>query len=321
MTDLSIIIVSYRGWQRLHKCLDSLAAFKGENFSTEVIVVDNNSGDNAIFETEKHYPQFRFIVNKINGGFANGSNLGARNSSGRYILFLNPDTVASEDAVGKLLGISRENSDFTIVSCKQINERGKESIATGEFPSMFNLTGLQRAIFISRKPLAVTSDPDMMQPDWISGSVVLMSRGTFTGLNGFDEDYWMYFEDVDLCKRNSNHNGMVVFCRSVTIEHNHGGSSRINLKTSALTKTEVLISKHVYISKNKEGTEKLLIQIFLVANNLISGAVTAIFGLVFFFIPKLFARSVIFARLVTYYFNSLFRLSWISPRSVNFPKN
>jgi GT2 family glycosyltransferase len=320
MTDLSIIIVSFRGWQRLYKCLDSLASFKGEYFKTEVIVVDNNSEDEAIYEVEKRYPQFRFIFNKVNGGFANGSNLGARNSSGEYILFLNPDTVVSEEAVGKLLEIARLHPDFTIVSCKQINERGKESIATGQFPSMFNLTGLQRAIFRSHKTESLPDISDIIFPDWISGSVVLMQRAVFNKLNGFDEDYWMYFEDVDLCKRNHDMDGKVAFCRSVSIEHNHGGSSRINLKTAALTKTEVIISRHVYISKNKAGAERLLIQVFLVTNNLISGGITAVFGLVFFFIPKLFARSVIYSRLVAYYINSLFTKSWISPRSVNFSK-
>jgi len=320
MTDLSIIIVSYKGWQRLHKCLDALVLFKGENFRTEVIVVDNNSKDEAIFETEKRYPQFRFIFNKINGGFANGSNLGARNSSGEYLLFLNPDTVASEDAVGKLLEIAREQPAFTIVSCRQINERGKESIATGQFPAMINLTGFLRAVFGRRIAEPVSSGSDIIFPDWISGSVVLMRRTVFQRLNGFDEDYWMYYEDVDLCKRNQNLDGKVAFCRSIAIEHNHGGSSRINLKTAALTKTEVLISRHVYISKNKTGTERLLIQIFLIINNLINGVFTAVLGLIFFFIPKLFVRSVIYSRLVAYYISSLFRRSWISPRSVNFRK-
>jgi len=321
MTDLSIIIVSYRGWKRLHQCLDSLVLFKGESFRTEVIVVDNNSQDEAIFETVKRYPQFRFIFNKINGGFANGSNLGARNSSGEYILFLNPDTVASEEAVGKLIEFSGKNNDYTIVSCRQVNERGKESVATGQFPSMFNLTGFQRAIFRKRKAGYISSQPGVISPDWISGSVVLMKRTTFNKLNGFDEDYWMYYEDVDLCRRDQDLGGKVAFCQSVTIEHNHGGSSRINLKTASLTKTEVIISRHVYISKNKKGTERLLIQLFLVTNNLVTGGITAVFGLIFFFIPKLFTRSVIYSRLVTYYVSSIFRRSWISPRSVNFPKN
>jgi len=320
MTDLSIIIVSYRGWERLHKCLDALVLLKDETFSTEVIVVDNNSEDPAIFETEKRYPQFRFIFNKINGGFANGSNLGARNSSGEYILFLNPDTVATGRAVGKLLEIARKNSNFTLVSCKQVNEKGKESIAIGQFPTIFNLTGFQRAIFKSKRPTSLPADNDILLPDWISGSVVMMNRTTFNLLEGFDEDYWMYFEDVDLCRRNSKMHGRVLFCNSVTIEHNHGGSSRINLRTAALTKTEVIISRHVYIHKNIPGAEGLLIQLFLVINNLISGVVTAAFGLLLFFIPKIFIRAVIFSRLVKYYLSSLFRLSWISPRSVNYPE-
>jgi hypothetical protein len=143
---------------------------------------------------------------------------------------------------------------------------------------------------------------------------------TFWKLGGFDEDFWMYFEDVDLCKRIRNINGKIALCNIVTIEHNHGGSSRINNKTAALTKTEVHISRHVYISKNKTGLGKLFIQTFLVINNLISGGIIALLGFVFFFIPKLFARTLIFLRLISYYTGSLFRLSWVSPRSVNFRK-
>ena len=131
---------------------------------------------------------------------------------------------------------------------------------------------------------------------------------------------WMYFEDVDLCRRIRNINGKIIFCNSVTIEHNHGGSSRINLKTASLTKTEVHISRHLFISKHKTGFEKVLIQSFLVINNLISGGLTALLGIVFFFIPKLFARTLIFFNLIRYYVRSFSRLSWVSPRSVNFIK-
>src|ERR1035437_9844314 len=103
MTDLSIIIVCYKGWSRLYKCLESLDSFSGTNFSTEVIVVDNKSEDEEILKIEKQFPKFRFIYNKINGGFANGSNVGALHASGDFILFLNPDTVAAEAELEKLL--------------------------------------------------------------------------------------------------------------------------------------------------------------------------------------------------------------------------
>jgi GT2 family glycosyltransferase len=321
MTDLSIIIVCYKGWSRLYKCLEALNTFSGATFSTEVIVVDNKSQDEEILKIEKQFPKFRFIYNNINGGFANGSNLGARHASGEYILFLNPDTVAAESELEKLLNVAKRNNEYSVVSCKQVSEKGKESIAYGPFPGLFNLTGFQRAILKGLKPETSKQAPDISFPDWISGSVVLIGHDTFNKLNGFDEDYWMYFEDVDLCKRIQNMNSRVAFCSFIIIEHNHGGSSRINLKTTTLTKTEVYISRHVYISKNKRGIEKFLIQAFMVFNNLISGGLMALLGIVFFFVPKVYSRTIIYYKLIGYYLGSLFRLSWISPHSVNFHKS
>jgi GT2 family glycosyltransferase len=327
MTDLSIIIVCYKGLERLNKCLESLSSFSGKIIKIEVIVVDNNSSDETIHEIEERFSKFRFIKNEINGGFANGCNLGAKNASGEFLLFLNPDTVASESEIEKLLDIARQNPEFGIVSCRQENEKGKYSISYGQFPSLFNLTGFQRAI-LSNRLLAGGSHiqdngrqtPHISYPDWVSGSVILIRCETFKRQCGFDEDFWMYFEDVDLCRRVRDINCEIAFCGSITIEHNHGGSSRINLKTTSLTKAEVHISRHVYISKHKTGLERLLIQIFLVSNNLISGGIMALIGLLLFFIPKVFSRTLIYCRLLGYYAGSLLRLSWISPRSANFKK-
>jgi len=75
MTDLSIITVCYKGWEMLNKCLESLDSFSGKNIKIEVIVVDNNSSDETINEIEERFSKFRFIINEINGGFANGCNL------------------------------------------------------------------------------------------------------------------------------------------------------------------------------------------------------------------------------------------------------
>ena len=327
MTDLSIIIVCYKGWGRLNKCLESLSSFSGKIIKIEVIVVDNNSSDETIHEIEERFSKFRFIKNEINGGFANGCNLGAKNASGEFLLFLNPDTVASESEIEKLLNIARQNPEFGIVSCRQENEKGKESVSYGQFPSLVNLTGFQRAILGNRSLAGGSRIPDngrqtphISYPDWVSGSVILILCETFKKQDGFDEDFWMYFEDIDLCRRVRNINCEIAFCGSITIEHNHGGSSRINLKTTSLTKAEVHISRHVYISKHKTGLERLLIQIFLVSNNLISGGIMALIGLLLFFIPKVFSRTLIYYRLLGYYTGSLLRLSWISPRSANFRK-
>ncbi len=318
MTDLSIVIVCYKGWKRLILCLESLDSFTGINFKTEVIIVDNKSDDNTYKQIAERFSKFRFIQNTVNGGFANGCNMGAGNAVGEYLLFLNPDTVASESEVEKLLNTAKQNPSYSILSCRQINERGKESIASGQFPGLSNLTGFMRALSGGQKDEFYDRIPGITFPDWISGSVVLIKRALFQKINGFDEDFWMYYEDVDLCRRVRNLPGEVAQCSNIKIEHNHGGSSRINLKTESLTKTEVHISRHIYISKYKTGLNKILIQTFLVVNNLISSGLIAIIGLILFFIPKLFARTLIFSLLIRYYCGALVRLSWISPRSVNF---
>lgn len=318
MLDLSIIIVSYKGWSRLTKCLDALNGFSCNNFSMEVIIVDNKSDDDTIFKLEERFTKFRFIHNEKNGGFANGCNLGSKSAEGEFFLFLNPDTVATESELEKLLNIARQNLNYGIVSCRQVNEQGKESVASGPFPHLFNLTGFQRSVLKILTPHSSSLSPQITFPDWISGSVVMIRSDVFRKIGGFDEDFWMYFEDVDLCRRVRNIQMEVACCRSITIEHNHGGSSRINLKTASLTKTEVHISRHVYISKHKTGFNKFIIQTFLVINNIMNGLITGVIGLIFFFIPKVFLRFVIFLRLMKYYFDSLFNHKWTSMRSVNF---
>jgi GT2 family glycosyltransferase len=323
--DLSIIIVNYRSWKRLSECLNSLSSISGSSFTSEVIIVDNNSDDGLIDKFEFDFPDFKFIRNKVNGGYANGCNLGSSIAAGEFLLFLNPDTIAKKVEIEKLLNAAKSNPEYFILSCRQIRSDGRESKATGVFPGPANLTGLQRALIKKFKRSKVDEkagiEGAILFPDWISGSVVMIRKEIFQKLNGFDEDFWMYFEDVDLCKRARNIGGEVAFFRNITIEHNHGGSSRMNPKITALTKTEVQISRHLYISKHLKGSARILVQIFLVLNNVLSGVIPAIAGIIFFFFPKIFVRTIVFAKLLMYYFGAFVRLSWISPGSVNFGEN
>ena len=198
----------------------------------------------------------------------------------------------------------------------------KESKATGSFPDLFNLTGFQRSLSSLLndciKKNTGPQDQDISFPDWVSGSVMLINRWAFQKLNGFDEDFWMYLEDVDLCNRIRNIGGKAAFFWNIMIEHNHGGSTRVDLKTTSITKTEVCISKHLYINKHKTGTERFFIQSFLIVNYLVTGALMVLPGVILFFVPLLFVRTVIFARLISYYVHSILRRSWISPRAIKY---
>jgi GT2 family glycosyltransferase len=316
MKDLSVIIVCYKGWEKLRKCLISLENLKSASFTSEVIVVDNKSDDGTLEEIKKRFSGYIFLSNDVNGGFGNGCNKGAMAASGEYLLFLNPDTESSEKSIADLLYTAKQNPAFTILSCRQVSYTGKESKAIGDFPEYYNLTGLMRSVI--RKNKAPEIEGDIIFPDWVSGSVMLIRKDSFGKLNGFDDDFWMYYEDVDICRRVVNSGGKIAFCRNITVTHNHGGSSRINLKTASLTKTEVHISRHVYIDKHKHGLENALIQIFLVINNVVTNIITGLAGLIFFFIPKAFLRFHILGNLLKYYLDALFNRSWLSCRSVNY---
>jgi len=322
MKDLSIIIVCYKGWGKLLKCLESLSLFKLINFSMEVIIVDNNSPDGEIHEIEKKFPGFRFIINKVNGGFANGNNLGSRIASGEFLLFLNPDTIVLESELLKMVDVARNNPDYHVVSCKQVNNKGKLSRDNNHFPSLRRLTGIQRTFAdIGKSEKSETNNNGISFPDWVSGAVMILGKEIFQNLDGFDEDYWMYYEDVDLCQRVIKTGGRVALCNGITIEHNHGGSSRVNIKTSSITKSEVLISEHVYVSKNFPSGEKIIAHVLLILINLISGLFLAVAGLILFFIPGIYVKTLVFQRMLKYYLGSLRSLTWISPQSVNYRRS
>jgi len=154
MIDLSIIIVNYKGWDSLKICLTALESFKNNKYSFEVIVVDNCSNDNQLSVFQKRFPNFHFFENKGNYGFSNGNNYGASKAKGEYLLFLNLDIIATESSVGKLLQIIKINHDISILSCRKMNNKGKEENICRFFPSFKTLTGLFRAIYkIKKSPL------------------------------------------------------------------------------------------------------------------------------------------------------------------------
>jgi GT2 family glycosyltransferase len=289
-----------------------------------VIVVDNNSADGMIDEFKSVYPAFLFINNHVNGGFADGCNHGSNFAKGDFFLFLNADTVAPEETVEKLLERTKANPGNFISSCRQIDEKNRISKAYGLFPAFGTLTGFERTILklFNRKkfPENMGTINNTIYPDWVSGSVMIIKKEIFRDLGGFDNDFWMYYEDTDICQRARDKKGNIAYYNDIEIQHNHGGSSRINFRTTSITKTEVIISKHVYISKHMTGTNRVFIQSYLVLINLIGGALIAIPGLLLFAVPEIFIRVHIYWRLISYYFVALKRRSWISPRSVNFDK-
>lgn len=255
--DLSIVIVNYRCWGKLADCLNSLTDTKG-SLNLEVIVVDNQSGDGKLESFAQEHPKVKFVNNGGNWGFACGCNVGAAASSAEDILFLNPDTLATPASLSQLLDVKRSNPDIGLLSCHQIDGNGNSQRAFGFFQRFWTTFGLTRAIvqrlFPKTYPSARMQQTELIDCDWISGSVVLVNRAHLESLGGWDEAFWMYSEDVDLCKRCWDSGFRVSYEPSVTITHLHGGSSRSSNETKAITKSEVIVSKHVFINKHSANS-------------------------------------------------------------------
>jgi len=256
---LSIIIVNYRSWDCLEACLDRLVE-ESEGQPWELIVADNDSADGRLAGFTARFPRVRFIQNPKNGGFAYGCNRGTALATGEVLLFLNPDVIAESGSIGILIETKRENPGISVFSARQVDAQGRTRKVFDMFPD--KLTWFRSAKFLLR---TVRPDryPDPRRPfsglldcDWVSGSVLMIGRDDFNRLGGWREDYWMYVEDCDLCLR-ARRQGMRVACSGdVRMIHHHGGASRQNFSVSVLTRTEAIISKHLFVHLNYRGPNR-----------------------------------------------------------------
>jgi GT2 family glycosyltransferase len=322
--DISIIIVNYRGWKALDECLESIDSISTTTFTFEVIIVDNFSNDGQFPDFKQKYSKFTFIENTGNNGFSNGCNFGAAIATGNHFLFLNPDTKLTLEALETLLQTAVSHPEIGILSCLQINENNVFYKQNNLFPALGRFFGISRAIFrkLNKAKLEkrFNTTTDLFYPDWVTGAVIFISRNWFDKIKGWNEDYWLYFEDVDICKKVSDLGGKIAVTRKATIFHQHGGASRLNVKTKALTKTEVIISKHVYISNQFPTGIQIYLQSLLIFGVLLEKTLLSIVSLFLFFIPKLMVNRLMLKNVSVYYFNALQKQTWISPRAMNYLK-
>ncbi len=252
MISLSIIIVSYRSWNRLDASLKSIAAQSMDDI--EVIVVDNHSDDGQAQEFISMHPQVRFILQDTNAGFAQACNRGAKEAKGSWLLFLNPDTVIQTNTLVPLLKRVANEPTWKLIGIRQLNDQGKDTHPHGLFLKWWNvwapMRSLERLIKGEKSSKQYLSTTPIAYPDWISGAFVLIRKNDLLELGGWDERFWMYFEDMDLSKRAAEKGWKRVLYNELVCTHSHGGSSRINPETKAITKSAVIISAIKYLKKH-----------------------------------------------------------------------
>ncbi len=221
--DISIIIVSFSCLGPLKDCLDSIKTQGGVSFET--IIVDNDSRDDT-----PHFLKDRKDICAVfpgrNIGFGAGANLAAKQARGRYLFILNPDTILPPDCLSMLLEFADSHPDFGLLSPLLLNPDGTYQISARKFPRRRDLfLGRGSPLFklgLSREKDAgyYTSIGEMPQQiPAVSATAIFMKTELFRDLGGFDERFFMYLEDLDLCKRISERSLPIWISPSVKITH------------------------------------------------------------------------------------------------------
>ena len=232
--DISIVIVNYNVKDFLHQCLTSIEKAK-HNLSIEVFVVDNNSADDSVDFLEPLFPQFKFIRSAENLGFPKANNIAIKQAVGKYILILNPDTILAEDTLIKMFNFMNNNPEIGISGCKVLNADGSFQVACRRgFPtpwaSFCRLFGLQK-LFPNSKLFArynqMFRSVDETYPiDAVIGAFMFCDAKLIKEIGGFDEAYFMYGEDLDLCRQAQLRNRSVVYYHETSIIHFKGESTK-----------------------------------------------------------------------------------------------
>ncbi|PIP26410.1 MAG: hypothetical protein COS71_00590 [Candidatus Moranbacteria bacterium CG06_land_8_20_14_3_00_40_12] len=219
---LSIIIVNYQSELYLQKCLASLFRFNpGIDFE---IVVVNNDEKEKLEKTKEKFPSVVLINSPQNNGFGAACNLGVRHAKGDLLFFLNPDTEVLSDNLSILLDRFVENKKIGVLGPKLVTMEGKtQPWCAGKDFSFWELIKNNFGVIASRK---IWESENETQADWVSGAALFVRQELFDKIGGFDEKFFMYGEDIDLCRRIREEKYEVRFCPQASILHLGGKSQR-----------------------------------------------------------------------------------------------
>jgi GT2 family glycosyltransferase len=206
------------------------AAIKG--LSAEIIVVDNSSQDGSCAMVKEKFPNVKLIENKENSGFSSGNNIGVKTAQGNYLCILNPDTVVGEDTFKTLLTFAEKQNNLGIVGCKLIDGNGNYLPESKRNVPVTKIA-IKKAFGNSKQYYANHLEVNEIgKADVFVGAFMLLKREVYNQVNGFDEDYFMYGEDIDLSYKIKKAGYQSFYYGMTTVIH-YKGESTLKDKTYA----------------------------------------------------------------------------------------
>lgn len=224
----SVVVVNFNAGAQILACLRSV---RDQECVREIVVVDNASSDGSTDEVEEAFPEAHIVRNDRNLGFAVGANRGIEAAGGRIIVLLNPDAVAQPGSIAALIGAVEAHPHAGIAGALVRNPDGSVQPTKRAFPSIRHaaMHGLLGLVWPNNPgtrayTLAGTDFAGARTVDWVAATAVAIRREAFEAVGGFDEDFFFFVEDVDLCRRLWDEGWEVWFEPGAVVVHEWGGS-------------------------------------------------------------------------------------------------
>ena len=233
--ELSIIITAYKKAELLELCINSIKKTTNLNqIDYEIIVVDSQTEESTIDLMNDKFPEIIFFKNKNNQGIGKLVNQGIAKSNGEYLFIINHDIIIKGSAIQELLKFIKEDKTVGLVSPKLINFDGRTQPSAFRFYSWKTI--IYRRTFLGKFSFAKKyldkfllkneiASGQIIDVDWVMGSAMMVSREAVDIVGGIDESFFMYFEDVDWCRRFWEEGYRVVYNPTITVAHYHGKAS------------------------------------------------------------------------------------------------
>lgn len=264
LSPVSIILVSFNDRRRLLECLASVRS-DPQAAACEILVVDNASTDGSPEAVRAGFPGVRLIANSDNVGFSKANNRGVAESRGAFLLFLNTDTLVPAGAIAALLERLRSDPSVGAVGPALVHRPGDYQVSFG------NRVGFAAQIFqkIVLNPLhkrALRRTRRERAVGWLSAACLLCRREAFESAGGFDERFFLYFEDIDLCFRIGEAGGKLLFVPAVEVGHEGGATTSSSLAVRAASRFEYRRSQSLFYEKHGSRISRRLLRASLRLN-------------------------------------------------------
>jgi len=259
---VAVVLVSYEAREPL---LESLGALASEPL-LETVVVDNASTDGTVEAVRARFPSVRVIANPDNRGFAVACNQGVRETRAPFVLFLNPDAVLAPGALATLVGLAESRPRVGAVGPRTRSANGDIQVSTGPDLSLWSEWRQRRLVLgVARRDPKLLAEAEALhavehQPDWVSGACLLVRREAFGAVSGFDERFFLYEEDADLCRRVRAAGWQVLFTPAAEARHAKGVSMA---RDPVRARREYDRSHRLYYQKHCGLVQRVLLGVLL----------------------------------------------------------